>query len=444
MAILQAFLIALLCVPASGQELAAKADAYFAELARQGKFSGSILIAKNGKTEFAKGYGLANVEWQVPNTADTVFRIGSITKQFTAVAILQLAEQGKLKLEDPACDYLPACPEPWKAVTIHQLVSNTSGIPNFTNEAGYQKIQVLPSRYDEQVKLVWNKPLDFAPGTKFGYSNTGFLLLGKVIEKAAGMSMEEYFAEKLFAPAGMKATRIEQPGQVIPRLATGYRGNGGRPSRASYIDMRIPGAAGAAVSTVEDLLAWDNALAQNKLIRAESRQKMVTPVQGSYGYGTIAAPVMGKATVGHNGGIDGFASTYLRFIEDGTVAVALMNQEDAAMPEILQGLAQLATGGTPTPPAQRQEVDLEEALLSEYVGRYEFAPVFSITLRLVGKQLISQATNQPAIPVFAEKKDVLFPKVVPATLEITCGPDGKVDGLILRQAGREMKAKKVE
>ncbi|MDX2268269.1 MAG: serine hydrolase [Bryobacter sp.] len=444
MVILRTFLALSLTVAAFGQDLAAKADPFFTELARQGKFSGVVLIAKDGKVEFAKGYGMADYEAKRPNTLETQFRIGSITKQFTAAAILQLAEKGKLKLSDSACQHLPRCADAWKPLTLHHLLSHTGGLANFTSLPGYAGIMNLPSEAHEQLKLVWEMPLEFTPGEKFEYSNTGYLLLGLVIEKVSGEPLGQYFTKHIFEPAGMRSTRLEGTNDNLPQRARGYRGNGGNPVPAQPIDMRIPGAAGAVVSTAPDLLAWDRALAANKVISAASRKLMLTEVKGGYGYGTSLRPFQGKATDGHNGGINGFVSLFTRFTDEGTAVVALANFEDIPGNEVMPGLMALAVGGSPEMPKERKEVSLEESVLEEYVGRYELTPDFSLSIRLEGKQLITQATKQPPIPVFAEAKDVLFPKLMPATLRIQRGADGKVTGLVLEQGGRQMPAKKVE
>ncbi len=439
----KAILVVALASACAAQEIAAKADAFLSAYEQQKKFSGVAVIAKDGKPLFAKAYGMANADWRIPNDLETRFRLGSITKQFTAAAILKLEEQGKLKTGAKACDYLPSCPPLWQSLTIHQLLNHTAGLPNFTAVDAYRTIQSRPSRSQEQLKLIEGKPLDFDPGTKFSYSNTGYLLLGLIIEKASGMPFEAYLAKEIFTPAGMTSTLSDSTNAVIPKRAEGYVSNGGKMTRAKFIDMSIPGAAGNVLSTAEDLVRWDRALAENKVISAESRARMLTAEKGNYGYGSTVGNLQGKRVDGHGGGIDGFVTNFARIADDNVAVIVLSNFEDAPLGEIFNGLMRLSQGGAVELPVLRQEIELDTATLDEYLGRYEIAPTFSIVFTREGKQLITQGTGQGKLPVFAEAKDKLFAKAVNATLEIQRA-NGKVTGLILKQGGREIKAPKVE
>jgi CubicO group peptidase (beta-lactamase class C family) len=440
MGIHKTFLILGLAVAAFAQDIATKADAF---MQQQKQFSGTVLIAKEGKVVFEKAYGMANYEWSIPNTIDTKFRLGSVTKQFGAAAILKLEEQGKLKTTDKACDYLPSCPDIWKPVTIHQLLTHTSGIPNFTSFPEYAKLQVLPSRYEEQVKSVWNKKMDFDPGTKWQYSNTGYVMLGQIIEKASGKPWETYLQKEIFTPAGMTDTRADSNSELIAKRAAGYAIKTGKPTNAGYIDMHIPNVAGALISTTGDLYKWDRALTTNKILSEASRNKMWTPDKNNYAYGWGIGKQNGKTKQSHDGGIDGFSTFLQRVPDDGVLIVVLSNFEDGKTGDVRRGLTEIAYGRSVDTPKERTEIQLDSATLDEYVGRYEFAPTFSLVITRDGNQLITQATGQGKIPVFAEAKDILFPKVMPATLHIQ-RVDGKVTGLILKQGGREMKAPKVE
>jgi CubicO group peptidase (beta-lactamase class C family) len=348
---------------------------------------------------------------------------------------LKLEEQGKLKTTDKACDYLPACPEIWKPVTIHQILTHTSGIPNFTSFPEYAKLQVLSSRYEEQVKSVWNKKMDFDPGTKWQYSNTGYVMLGQIIEKASGKPWETYLQQEIFTPAGMTDTRADNNSELIAKRAAGYAIKTGKPTNAGYIDMHIPNVAGALISTTGDLYKWDRALTTNKILSEASRNKMWTPDKNNYAYGWGIGKQNGKTEQSHGGGIDGFSTFLLRVPDDGVLIVVLSNFEDGKTGDVRRGLTEIAYGRS----AERPEIQLDSATLDEYVGRYEFAPTFSLVITREGNQLITQATGQGKIPVFAEAKDTFFPKVMPATIVFT-RENGKVTGLILNQSGREMPA----
>ncbi len=437
----QTILILVLAALAAGQDIAAKADELVSAYAKQGKFSGAVLIAKDGKIVFEKAYGMANYEWNVPNSVDTKFRLGSITKQFAAMAVLQLEEAGKLKGGDKACDYLPACPEIWTSITIHQLLTHSSGIPNFTSFPEYKAIQLRPSRYDEQVKIVWEKPMDFDPGTKFQYSNTGYLILGKIIEKASGKNWEDCAREAIFAPAGMMDTRADDNAVVMPKRANGYLSNGGTPQNAQFVDMRIPGAAGALISTVGDLYKWDRALASGKLLKPETAARMWTVEKNNYAYGWSVFTREGKTVQAHGGGINGFSTFIERVPGDGVAVIVLSNFEDGQVGAVKDGLMKVVYGLPAELPTVRTEIQLDSALLDEYVGTYEMSPTFSLVVTRVGDQIITQATGQGKLPIFAEAKDLFFPKAIPATITFT-RDEGKVTGLILKQGGREMKAKR--
>jgi CubicO group peptidase (beta-lactamase class C family) len=442
MGIRQTILILGLAAASFAQDLATKADEFVSAYTKQGKFSGTVLIAKEGKIVFEKAYGMANNEWSIPNTIDTKFRLGSISKQFGAAAILKLEEMGKLKTTDKACDYLPACPEKWKPVTIHQLATHTSGIPNFTNFPEYQKLKFLPSRYEEQIRFISEKPMDFDPGTRHQYSNTGYIMLGQIIEKASGQPWEQFLAEQLFAPAGMINTRADSNTALIAKRASGYSTRSGKPLNANYIDMHIPNVAGALVSTTGDLYKWDRALASGKLLAEAGMKKMFTPDKNNYAYGWGVAEFQGKPSQSHGGGIEGFSTHIQRLPTDDSLIVVLSNFEDGQVGPVSRGLAQLLNGQNPEIPQERHEIQLDSAALDEYIGTYQLAPTFALVVTKEGNQLMTQATGQGKIPIFAESKDTFFPKAMPATLVFT-RENGKVTGLILKQGGREMKAPKL-
>src|SRR5580704_14047117 len=226
------------------------------------QFMGSVLVARGDQVLFSKGYGSANLEWQIPDTPSTKFRLGSITKQFTAASILLLEERGKLKVEDPVKKYMADAPAAWDKITIFNLLTHTSGIPNFTSFPDYATTEALPSPAEKTVARFRDKPLDFEPGSKFSYSNSGFVLLGYLIEKISGESYEKFLQENIFMPLGMKDSGYDSNSDVIVRRASGYApgGRGGPLVNAGFVNMTIPGGAGGLYSTTEDLLKWEQGL----------------------------------------------------------------------------------------------------------------------------------------------------------------------------------------
>src|SRR5687767_7790170 len=236
---------------------AARMDEVVQTYVRDRTFMGTVLVARGTDVILSKGYGSANLEWEIPNTPATKFRLGSITKQFTAASLLLLEERGKLKLDDPIKKYVPEAPAAWDAITIFHLLTHSSGIPNFTNLPEYQSLKLENAPVAKTVMTVRDKPLEFVPGEKMSYSNSGYLLLGHVIEQVTADSYEKFVNENIFTPLGMKDSGYDSNAAVIPRRAAGYMASATGPVNAGFIHMSIPHAAGALYSTIEDLLRWE-------------------------------------------------------------------------------------------------------------------------------------------------------------------------------------------
>ncbi len=315
--------IALVAISAlNAQDIESKADA----AAKQNQFMGSVLAAKGGKILLKKGYGFANVELEVPNTPQTKFRLGSITKQFTATAILQLAAQGKLSVEDHVSEYIENSPEAWKDITIHHLLTHTSGIPNFTSFPDYETRQRETVTPLELVARFKDKPLDFAPGSKYSYSNSGYEVLGVIIEKVSGEKYETYLKKHIFDPLDMNDTGYDHDTEIIKHRAAGYeQSKDGKLRNADYIDMSIPYSAGSLYSTVEDLYRWDRALYTDKVLGAEWRKKMFTPFLNNYGYGWIVRGSGADQTISHSGGVNGFRTQIMRVPSEDACVIVLTN-----------------------------------------------------------------------------------------------------------------------
>ena len=356
---------------ASKQELSAKVDDYINGLVKANQFNGSILVARDGHVLVSKGYGMANLEYETPNTPQTRFRLGSITKQFTAVAILMLEERGKLNVQDSICKYMTDCPQAWQPVTIRHLLSHTSGIPNFTSFHDYQKTMALRATMDELIARFKDKPLDFQPGEKWSYSNSGYILLGYLIEKLSGKSYEAFLQENIFDPLKMTGTGYDSPARIIKHRAAGYQPRGNVMINAPYLDMTIPHAAGALYSTVEDLYLWDQALYTEKLISKKSFDAMFTPVKNDYGYGWGINKQNGLTRIAHGGGINGFVTFIARYPEAKAVVIVLSNFANANPQNIATELAKMALADKMTLPVS---VKVDPSKLKNYVGRYVVDP----------------------------------------------------------------------
>jgi CubicO group peptidase (beta-lactamase class C family) len=343
-----ALVVLVLALPGAllAQDLGAKLEQVAAGFQKDRSFIGSVLVAKGGKVVLDKGYGLANIELDVPNGPDTKFRLGSITKQFTATATLQLEEQGKLSVNDMACKYITECPDNWKPITIHQLLSHTSGIPSYTDTPQFLKPQFMriPMTPMEILMLSKGKPLDFQPGEKWKYDNSGYIFLGILIEKLSGEKYSDYLQKHIFGPLDMHDSGYDVTAEILKHRAEGYRSATDGFRNADYLDMSLPYAAGSLYSTANDLYKWDRSLYSEKILSKASKNKMWTPVKNDYGYGWGIKPVHNHKQISHGGGINGFSTFIARYPDDDAVVIVLSNNERANAGALANALADALLG----------------------------------------------------------------------------------------------------
>ncbi|WP_018622525.1 serine hydrolase [Spirosoma luteum] len=567
---LTALLIWLTLPVSFAQNKAAKIDALIQQYVANKQFNGSVLVAEKGQVIFKKGYGMANMEWLIHNTPDTRFRLGSITKQFTAMLVMQLVEKGTLKLAGHVTDYLPDYPKATgDKITIHHLLTHTSGIPNYTSFPGFFQTKSRdPYKPDAFLKTFADMPLDFEPGSKFSYSNSGYFLLGVLIEKVTGKSYADVLNENILAPLQLKDTGYDLSGPLVSRRAAGYEKQGAGYVNAPYLDMSIPYAAGSLYSTVEDLYKWDQALYTDKLVSASGKATMLTPFLNHYAYGWG----VGKTKVGnqkdslqlieHSGGINGFNTIISRVPMDKQLVVLLNNtgsapldamkqnilrilydqpveapkkpitdlvrqsvrtepvaktrerfnawkadkaynmnegeinalgyelMSDGKLPEALavftlnaeafpnsynvydsRGEAYMKAGdktaairdykkslelnprntnGTTMLKQLGEPVEtpvdavVDAATLQSYVGTYQLAPTFSITITRQDNKLFGQATGQPPFELFPTSNTKFYLNVVDAQVTFVKNDKGDVTQLILHQNGQDMPGKRVQ
>jgi CubicO group peptidase (beta-lactamase class C family) len=303
-------------------------------LAEEGRFSGSVLIAQGDRILLSEGFGSADLENNIPNTPRTRFHLGSVTKQFTAMAVLILQSRGELSVEDPVCGYVPDCPEHWQEITIHQLLTHSSGLPD--SWRFYAGRDVTDMSHPPQEIIAWFKstPLDFEPGTRFAYSNTGYVLLGVLIEEVSGQTYISFLRQNIFQPLGMNDTGY---GQVGADLAVGYREVG---VEAPIINASLAFSAGGLFSTVEDLYRWDQALYSDDLLPHETMTSIFTshistpprpyspPYDNlGYGYGWFIGEFMGHRVASHGGTYSGYLAQIERFLDDTVTIIILSNLE---------------------------------------------------------------------------------------------------------------------
>lgn len=306
--------------------------------ADQKKFSGSIILVRHGEIILSQGYGFADQDKQVKNTPQTRFRIGSITKQFTAAAIMQLKEAGKLQVDDLICKYLKDCPDTWSQITIKQLLNHSAGIVSYTDLEEYWDQMGEPQTPEQLIGRFNDKPLLFEPGSKWDYSNSNYAILGYLIEQLSGMPYDEYITKHIFIPLGMSNSGYDHND---PSLAIGYNYDLDAP--AEYIHMSTPYAAGGLFSTAEDLYKWDRALYTDAVLSKASIAEMTAPTimaweedNEYYGYGlSVWDKGEGRYQIGHDGYINGFTGLILRYPNTDSAIIVLTNQEEADLGTIV-------------------------------------------------------------------------------------------------------------
>jgi CubicO group peptidase (beta-lactamase class C family) len=443
--IIRCIAILLLTGVSLAQNIGSRMDQIAQSYVSSKQFMGSVLVARDNDVLFSKGYGSANLEWDIPNTPATKFRLGSITKQFTAASILLLEERGKLKVDDLVKKHLPDAPAAWDKMTIFHLLTHTSGIPNFTSFPDYRSSEPFATTPEKLVARFRDKPLEFEPGDRMNYSNSGYVLLGYLIERISGESYESFVQKNIFTPLGMKDSGYDSNSALIARRAAGYEPGPGGPTNAGFIHMSIPHAAGALYSTTEDLLRWEQGLFGGKLVSAASLQKMTTPFKSDYAFGLTVHTVNGRKVIEHGGGIEGFNTSLSYYPQDKLTVVALGNLNGNAPEQIANRLAAVAHGESVTLPSERKEITLDPKALNRYVGAYQLAPAVNMLITLDNNQLSSQLTNQGPLLIFPRSETMFFLKTVDAEIEFS-GNDaqGRPAQLTLHQNGRDTTAKRLD
>lgn len=430
----------------SDAQITAKVDEYMKAVLQVDGFSGTILVARDGKPIVSKGYGLANIELNVPNAPNNVFRLGSVTKQFTGMAIAILQERGKLNVNDPMCKYIADCPDIWKPITINHLLRHTSGITNYTAFPDFARTTVLPVTTSEMTERLKKEPLDFEPGAKMSYSNSGYYLLGVIIEKTSGTTYADFLQENIFTPLGMKQTYFDDPLKIIDHRAAGYQKQAGKIINAAYTDMSVPYAAGSLASTTGDLLTWDQALYTEKLVSKKSLAEIFSPEKGDsgYGYGWGIGKKFGHRSISHGGGIYGFATDISRYPDDNVTVVVLSNIQSAPSGQISGNLAAIVFGAPYDLPKIRTAITLDQKVLERYVGTYQIGTNIVITLTLEDGRLMGQLGGQNKFLIQPESETTFFSKDVNAQFTFTKDDKGEIDGFVLKQGGANLPAKKIK
>lgn len=430
------------CVPSFSQDYGSLIENYIHTYEKLHRFSGSILVMKDDKVLISKGFGSANIELQVNNSPQTKFRLGSITKQFTALAILQLEERGLINTNDPISKFIPDYPK-GNNITILNLLTHTSGIPGFTSFPEFEESKMLQASPIQIIDRFKNIPLIFQPGTKFKYSDSGYIILGYILEKVTGKLYQEYLNENIFEPLNMYNTGYDNPNIILQNRASGYVYKDGILCNADYINMSQPFSAGAMYSTTEDLYKWDRALYSNTLLKSSSLKEMFTKYKENYGYGWYIDDYNSHKKIWHNGLIDGFSAVITRLPDDNICIVVLSNFIDTPILQINNDIMAILFGKPYRNPENLKTINIDEQIINDYLGSYEINSDLRIDIKLTNNHLFIQPTGQGKFEIFSKEKDKFF--TIDFDSEITFERDikKKVNGLVLHQNNSDIKAKKV-
>jgi len=407
----------------------------------------SVIVARQGKIVYHDAIGLADVEHNIAIRPEHIFRIGSITKQFTAIAILQLIEQGKLKLEDDITDYIADYPSDDHKISIRHLLNHTSGIKSYTSlksmDGEHRKRDVTPTEIIDTFK---DEPVDFHPGDQYKYNNSGYILLGYIIEEITGRSYEDYIEEEFFDKLDMHDSYYGRTSEIITNRATGYMAdNSGEIVNAPYLSMTQPFASGSLIMTTADLLKWNEAVFNCVLVRKETLDLALAPTilnngkEIKYGFGWRFNRLKGSYAYNHSGGINGFTSHASYFPEEDVFVAVLSNCRNNEPSFLMRLLAAEALGKPITPPTN---IVIDQKVLDTYVGSYELEPGYAINVSTNDQgRLFVRGPSQSILPLTALKKDRFRAPQIQAEIRFI-EKDGIIESLLLFDNG-EYIAKKV-
>ena len=403
------------------------------------QFMGSVLVARGDKIVFDKSYGSASLELDAANSPQTRFRIASLTKQFTAAAILLLEERGKLKLEDRVNQHIPDPPAAWDKITIFELLTHSSGIPEIASFPEYPKLRPFPIAPSKLMALIREKPLDFAPGARVSYSNSGYAVLGYLIEQVSGKTYEKFIEDNLLRPLQMRDSGYDSNSAILPNRAAGYVQGPAGWENAPAINMNILYAAAGMYSSTEDLLRWERGLFGGKILSTASLEKMTTAVKNNFGLGVMVESGGGHKRISHGGSIEGFSS-YLIYSPEDQITVAVLGNVSWRGPgSIAEELATLVQSETAAPVSKRKQITLSPGILARYTGTYEIAANVNVYIRLEDGQLTAEVTGQKRAKMYAETGTRFFTRSN-AQLDFVHDERGEVTQVSIHQFGRDRTA----
>lgn len=435
-----ALALALPAVPAAAQDAAARIDAALAAAYKPDAPGATVIVVKDGKTLLRKAYGMADSARGVALAPDTPMRLGSITKQFTATAILMLADEGRLKLEDDITVYLPDYPTHGKKISIEHLLTHTSGIVSYTNRPGFGANMGRDMTVDAMIASFKDEPLEFDPGARYKYNNSGYFLLGAIVEKVSGMPYHEFIARRIFVPLGMTRSAYEgherEAADKAPARAVGYSFKLGKFVPSPVLSMTQPYAAGAIVSTVDDLARWDAAIANGKLLKAASWQRAFTPYvlaggKGTgYGYGWHLSRLQSVPMISHGGDINGFKSFALRLPAE-RLYVAVLSNSDSGLVRPQDAALRAAAIAIGKPFPDYQAISLPAAALDAFSGVYRNEDGVVRTVRRDGERFLLQRAGRQPVELKAYSDQGFYIPGTLSSLEFSRDAQGRATGMVL-------------
>ena len=391
----------------------------------------TALVARKGQIIYKKAFGMANLEYNIPMQVDNIFKIGSITKQFTAVAILQLVEQGKLNLQDDITKFIPDYPTQGHKITIEHLLTHTSGIQNYTEMKDFEYRMSLDFNPSEFLNHFKNQPMESAPGTKWNYNNSGYFLLGYVIEKISGKTYPQYVEENFFKPLGMTSSLYGSDSKIIKNRAGGYDKDSIGVVNAPKLSMTQPYSGGSIQSTVDDLFKWHQAIHSYKLLKKESldkafkKYKLTDGTETDYGFGWFLKNVQESPTIEHSGGISGFLTQSI-YLPKEDVFVAVFSNCMCNLPMAIGvNIAALTIGK----PYKYKEIPVEFSRLEGYLGVYENIKGEQLFITIEDNQLYSQQSGDTKFKLKAFQKDKFFIENMMTTIEFSVNNKGEIEKL---------------
>jgi len=410
-------------------------------------FSGAALVAHDGRPIFRAAYGMANREFDIPNTPKTKFRIGSVSKQFTAAAVLLLAQRDAIAITDPVSKHLPDWPEAWSEVTIHHLLTHTGGLPRLTTQAMLDVSalsRTSPLQFEEVPDLFQPgedlQPPDTKPGEQFAYSNVGYIVLGMIVERVSGTRLSEFLAREIFKPLNMEDTGCEDPGVILRQRACGYTRTDAGLINAAYVDMRFVGGAGSVYSTVDDLLLWNNALDSDHPLQAPAKECLFTPLKADYACGWWIQKRLDRVVQWHGGNVSGFVAHVMRFPADRLFIAILCNVwsdvDRGQLRAMGNELAAIAFGEKYELPREHKRTTMPPAEFEAYVGKYSGKDTFAIA-REGDRLMLQWPPGVSVFELFPESRVEFFASRPEYYLTFSMDSAGKVASARIRNEGEE-------